>query len=261
MKSLMKAVSAVLIVSSVAVAATVISKEAVNKNVEFLVAPMLDENTKIDVRFTDLNVDAVRALDFGLEANFYKKGAVNELTLQLANWEYHYGNGSQPTAQGTVSLQSDLVKALGQQFVNELATDLSSFVENAGKSFGEKYGEALALEAKMSELTKDANGNVVSVKVSIKANVDFAKLPQNLKVEDVEFKSFVANISASPKHLTASVQVGLNPANKSFAKDQTGLKEYIDKLLSEDAETYETVQSLIAMLNGFATEFVNTQGE
>lgn len=257
MKSLSKkAASFVLVLSSVAMAAGLITKEEVNQKIATLAAPYNNANTTLKLEFTDLTVDSVRALDFGIAALLSKKGPSNDLVLKLDNAAYHYGDGSAPTVTGDLSLQLDLVKAVGQEALNSAAKDFETLLKEMTQEYTQKYGAAVTMDGKLEDLKTDAHGNVESAKVRLTAVIDFEKLPADLKAEDVEFQSLQVQLSAAKTGLNGGLKVVLNPLNKRFQADQPGLKEVIEKLLSEDAETYQGISDALQLLNGVAESIV-----
>jgi hypothetical protein len=260
MKSVFQKTAAfVLIFSSVAIAAGLITKDEVNKKVAAIAAPYNNETTSINVEFTDLNVDTVRALDFGLAAFVSKKGTANELILKLSNAAYHYGDGANPTVTGDLSLQLDMVKAFGQKTLNDAAVDFEEVLKNMAAEYTQKYGAAVTVDAKVEELIKDANGDVESAKIRLGASIDFAKLPASLTAADVEFKSFQAQLGIGRTGATGSLNVVMNPENKAFAADQPGLKEIIEKLLNDDQKAFDDINQMIQFLDGFADSIVNQE--
>ena len=176
MKSLVKkAMPVALVLSSVAaIAAGVISKDQVNAKVATIVAASVMPNTNAKIEFTTLNVDTTRALDFGANLYLNKKGSANEVTVKMVNVEYHYNNGA-PVAQGQASVETDLVKAMGQNSLNDLAAGLAEEAERMGKTAGTEYGDALTIDAKITELVKDQKGDVVSVKMTVQAAIEDRK--------------------------------------------------------------------------------------
>jgi len=258
MKSFLKKTSAfVLIFSSVAIAAGLITKDQVNQKVAALTAPYINENTALSLEFTDLNVDAVRALDFGINAFLSKKGTANELVLKLSNAAYHYGDGVKPTVTGDLTLQLDLVKAFGQKTLNDAAQDFEEILKNMSAEYTQKYGAAVTVEAKVLELIKDANGDVESAKIRMGAVIDFSKLPATLTPADVEFQSFQAELGIGKTGVSGRLNLVMNPQNKSFAADQPGLKEMIEQLLNDDQKAFDDINQLIQLLDGFADSIVN----
>ena len=253
----MKVASALLILSSVAVAAGLISKDEVNMKVAAITAPYNDASTVLHAKFTDLNVDAVRALDFGLAAFVLKKGTTNELKLHIKDMAYHYGNGQTPTVTADVDLKLDLLKMFDQKSLNDNVAEFPEILKNMAAEYTQKYGAAVTVDAQIENLQKDANGDVENVAVLLAAKIDFSQLPANLKAEDVEFQSFQGRLNLGRKGAAFKLTLIMNPLNKSFQQDQPGVKELIEKLLTEDADTYKQVSELIDGLNAFADSIVN----
>ncbi|KHD88698.1 MAG: hypothetical protein OM95_07810 [Bdellovibrio sp. ArHS] len=247
--------AAALVVSSVAMAG-IISKDEVNRKIAAIAATYTNPTTKVEAAFTELRMDAVRTLDFALQAFAYKKGPANELYLRVNNASYHFGDGTAPRIAGDVAVQFDLVKAFGQQVLNEFGGQLEDLAKSLISDYGQKYGDAIDVAVVMDELQKDVDGNIISAKMRLRAVVDFKKLPANLPIEDVEFKSLQARIGADRGGLTGSLEVFVNPAFKGFNADQPGLKEFIEKLLVDDKETLESVARNIQMVDDIATYLV-----
>lgn len=252
-----KATIAVLAFSSVALAAGIITKEEVNKKVAAIAAPFNNDKTSIELAFTDLNINERRTLDFGVAANIRKIGEKNELILKADDIAYHFGNGWNPTVTGRLSVKLDLVKALGQTALNEYAADLERMVQDFAASYTQQYGEAITVRAKVEELKKDAQGNVESAKIRLAAAINFNKLPAGMNAEDVEFKNFAARLSITRTGLGGGIRVTLNPLNKSFNPEEPGLKEWIEKLLNDDQQTYEQIGEMVALLNNLGDALVN----
>jgi len=255
-----KTVPVLFAFSSVAVAAAVISKEEVNKKVAAIVAPYNTADTTMSIRFTDLHIDAVRTLDFGLEASVTKKSDINTLDLKLQDIQYHYANGK-PTASGDLSLRLDLVKAFGQETLNEFGTQLDSLAQEMVKEYGKKYGQAAVVKASVEDVKKDAAGNLQSVRFRADVTMDFSKLPADLKPEEVEITAMQMDLTASAQGLGGRFQVALNPHYKGFDADQEGLKEFIEKLLADDKDTYDSLSQTAGLLNSVAEWLVNQQPE
>ncbi|HWU43881.1 MAG TPA: hypothetical protein VN132_10595, partial [Bdellovibrio sp.] len=209
------------------------------------------------LNFTDLNVNDVRTLDFGMGASVWKKGANNEINLQLNKIDYHYNNGQAPTTSGALTLKLDLVKALGQKSLNEVAEQLQLMAQKYASVFAAKYGEAFSLSIDTKDLQKDQQGNVVSASFSLDSSIDLSKLPASVKAEDVEYKSLKAEISLNRAGVGASFAVVLNTQNKSFSSDQVGLEEYIVSLLKDDESAFSSVDRVAGFLNSIADTLVN----
>lgn len=259
MKSVFKKASAfVLVLSSVAVAAGLISKDEVNQKVAAITAPFNNQNTTISLSFTDLNVSAVRALDFGVEALVAKKGPKNEVVLKIDNLAYHFGNGWSPSMTGNVSLKLDLLKLASQEDINVYAKDFEELAKTISGEMTEKYGEAVTVDAKLADVKRDANGDVESATLRIAASMDFEKLPTGVNAEDVEFKTIAVQLSAGRTGLVGQWKVVMNPLFSRFQADQPGLKEFIERLLGDDQEMFQGIQEMVGILDGMAEWIVNT---
>ena len=258
---LKKAAAFVLVFASVATAATLISKDEVNKKVAAITAPYNVDGSTVELSFTDLNVSNLRALDFGIKILVAKKGTSNELVLKVDNTSYHYGDGSTPTVNANLSMKYDLVKAFGQNTLNNGAADFEDMVQSMSKEYTAKYGAAVEVEARMVEVLKDAAGNVTSAKVRLGAVIDFAKLPADLKMEDVEFQSFQTELTISTAGLSGQFTLVMNPLNKSFQEETPGLREFIVALLNDDQKIYADLTEFAQILNGIAESLVNMEGQ
>lgn len=256
-----KAAAFVLVFASVATAATLISKEEVNKKVAAITAPYNVDGSTVDLSFTDLNVSNLRALDFGIKLLVDKKGTSNELVLKVDNTSYHYGDGSVPTVNANVSMKYDLLKAFGHDTLNRGAEDFEDMVVSMTKEYTATYGAAVELEAKMVELVKDSAGNVTSAKVRMSAVIDFAKLPADLKIEDVEFQSFETELTISTTGMSGKFTLVMNPLSKYFQEETPGLREFIVALLNDDQQIYADLTEFAQILNGIAESLVNMDGQ
>lgn len=256
-----KTLSFLLVGSSLAVAAGLITKEEVNKRVSAIVAPYNNQTTAMDIQFTDLLVDDVRALDFGVKIAINKKGPENELALTIENAKYQYGNGTAPTATADLVLKTDLKKAFGQETLDQFGEELDKVAQELAADYIKKYGEAAVLDIAMEDVQKDQQGHLKSVSMRMNATIDMSKLPADMKVEDVEVRSIQAGLRISTGGARGNIQVVINPAYKGFDSEQTGMKELIEKLLSDDRETYDGLAKIVESLDGFANWFVNQKAE
>jgi hypothetical protein len=242
-----------LVVGGSALAATgVISLSDVNQKVAALVQPFNDQKTAVDFAFTRLAVDEVRATEFGFKGTFIKAGSNNEVTLDISNADYSYGDGTNPTANLTASLKLDVVKAFGQKLINDFSEELEDLAVDSAKGYTEEYGTAATIDAKVVEKKVDANGDVESIKMSLSAKVDLTQLPAEKPVTEAEFKSIEFTVSGSRDGFEISAKVVLNPEYKRFLVGDDGLKEYVEKLLADDQEAYMELSQYLAIMNSVA---------
>lgn len=261
MKLFKRILPALLLVATTAFAAYAITKDQVNQKIAELLLPINDQNTNAQLVFTDLKIDDVRTLDFGMDASLIKIGKENTLDFKLKNISYHYNNGINPLVTAEVMFKYDLLKGFGQGAINEMASNFEEMTTGFVDEFTKTYGEAAKLDVAMDELTKDQNGNVVSAKAHLNVVIDFNKLPAEVSPEDIEFKSIQIVLSADHSQVGGRVQSVLNPLHGSFSEDQVGLKEYIEKLLNEDKETYEFIGIAVAFIDKIATQLVEHKYE
>ncbi|MNL60764.1 hypothetical protein D3C87_1846070 [compost metagenome] len=91
--------------------------------------------------------------------------------------------------------------------------------------------------------------------------MDYKKLPNDIKLSDVEFKTVKGILAANRHGVSGKIQVDVNPNYKGFQENQTGLKEIIEKLLNEDKKTYEDLTKLAGILDGLATYLIEQKAE
>lgn len=253
-------ISGLLTMSLVSVAA-VSNLTEVNQKLSGLLQRFNNPTTKAAVVFTALNTDDKKTLDFGVRANYSKAGKTNKLEIALRNMKYTFGDGQNPKVSGQLVIATDLIKAFSQESINELGDSLADLAKEFASDYGKEYGEALKLDAKLVNVKKDEKGNYKSASLNFYAAIDYAKLPADMPIEKVEFKTLKANIAFNTKGMGGSVEVVMNPKYKGFAIDGDGLKEYIQKLLNNDEATYNEITSVIDYMDRFAENIVNGTGK
>ncbi|MGZ3775776.1 MAG: hypothetical protein ACXVCY_18400 [Pseudobdellovibrionaceae bacterium] len=259
MKLFKKTLPLLFVFSSLAFAATFISKEEVNQKIAEILRPYNDQNSETILKFKDLNVDEDRALDFGLNAFIAKQGLHNKAILKLHNISYHYGDGSNPTASGEVTLNMDMVKAFGQSSLDAIGENIEEYIKETAAEAGKKYGEAANIQVTVDDFQKDSEGHFESAQVRVSIYIDLNKLAQSEKVEDVEFKSLKIKFAVNRNLIRAKAQMVLNPLYKRFNKDQSGLKEFIEKLLNNDQELYNDINRTFESLNSIIQSIVDKE--
>jgi hypothetical protein len=250
------AFAATLAIGSLALATT-FTVQDVNLKVLELVKPFNDASTKMNFAFTTLNVDAVRTLDFGFTGLVSKIGTQNEATLEFKNAQYAYGDGSKPTVDLDVALTLDLVKALGQDVINKYAGEIDGALVEMSKDFVKDYGSAITVSAKTEETRLDAQGNVEFMKLHLNAVMDFTQLPASKPLRDVEFQNLDIVISAGKTGMSITAEIVANPLFKGFDPSQDGMKEYVEKLLVDDQQTYNDLGRYLAIFDSAAAWLVD----
>lgn len=252
--------SATVLVSVAAVAAT-FSLADVNAKIATLLAPMNNANTAVKMAFTSLNIDSTKTLDFGMNAELAKVGAENTLKIALKNLQYTYGDGTKPTVDLDAAVEFDFLKAFKQETLNELSKVLEKLATDFGKDYLKEYGPAATVTAQTSNKVVDANGDIEALTISLDVNIDLSQLPANKPAAEEEIVSFHATATVQRTGFEVTSSMVANPQYSGFQRDGEGLKEYIEKLLNDDAGTYETIGLALGTLNSLADTFVNRKPE
>jgi hypothetical protein len=250
--------AAAALTAGVAIAGAALTVTDVNNRVKELLAPFLNEHTAIEVKFTHLDVDAVRVQKAGMTARFAKSGQVNSLELAVPALRYTYkGDNGLPSFVGGANLDMDLLKSLPHSMLNELADAAQEIVEGTLKGMAAEYGAAAVVDAKVDELTRDKNQNVTSVRMHADIRIDLSKLPENVSLENVPLVNARLDFEAHLNGIMLAAEIELNPTYRGFQQDQQGLKELVEKLLSNDKSTYEQLEMAIGWVDSLAGDLVN----
>lgn len=234
-----------------------ISIDEVNAKVAAITAPFTTPTSAMTVRFTALKTDAVRTLDFGLMFSVWKKGSINELLFNLTKFDYHY-DVNNPSLDIDAKMNLDLVTALGQSAINEIAVDLDKNLLEYAASYIQEYGPAVTVSSAVDQIIKDSNGDVESIALHFDVDMDLSQLPANITADQVAIKSMRLKLALSRTSASASAQVIMNPQYYTFSEDQMGLKELIDALLNDDPDMFNMMSDFAKTLDEIATSLVET---
>ncbi len=252
-----------LVAAGVTAAATEITQavKELNAAIEQLIAPLRNETTEAHLNFSDVQTNNERALAVAMDARFKKTGPANTAELRIDKLAYTYGDGTAPTTQLKGFLGLDLTKLIRQEQLNQIIPGLEDIVQSIANDFTRQFGEAATVKFEVLSRDKDAAGNFTAVKAMLYAEIDLSKLPQSVKLEDVPVKIVSAEVSADLKvGLNVNAVVTSNPAFKGFNKDNKGLKEGLDALLTKDPQILGEIQKLFTDLNEAANRIVSGQG-
>lgn len=256
------AVSAAVLISVVAGAATVLDVEGVNKAVAKILEPFNNDTTTAKLEFTYLDIAEGMTQRFGGVLGITKIGKENELAFNISKLDYQYkGETGVPTVDAAADLKLDLVKLLGQKEINEIAGDAAKMVVEFGQEMTKEYGEAVTTEAAVEVLEKDEAGDVVRLKIRVGATIDLSKLPEGKTVDSVEATGGVGTFDFTRNSATLTLNVKMNPDYKGFKSDQTGMKEYIEMLLAGNKETYDQLGEMMGFLDQIATMLVEEKAK
>lgn len=232
-----------------------------NAAVDQLLAPLRNETTEARVNFKDIQTNEERALSLAVSGLFKKTGPFNTVELRIDNLDYNYGDGTQPLTHIKGFLGIDVTKLFPQEQLNRMIPELENLVQSLAGSIAGEYGQAATVKFEVLGRGQDPAGNFTSVRARLEAKIDPALLPQSIKSEDVIFTSIAAELSADLKvGLDMDIKVISNPQYKGFSKDNDGLKEGLEKLLSKDPKVLSDIQKLFADLDRGANQIVNEKG-
>ena len=231
-------------------------------NLEFekILAPLQNQLTAAWVKFAAIETDATRALKLDVAAYYFKMGALTNIEFKLDRLSYEYGNGLTPTTKLKASVATDFAKLFSQETVNQMVPGTEQIVTGFAKDFTRQYGNAVTVDVKVTDKVQDKNGNFTAIKATFVGSVDLAKLPQNVKAEDVIFTSvklaLVVNVHSG---LTIYGQVISNPQYRGFKRDGEGLKEYLEKLRTRDERTLKSFAEAAKSFDRSMTDLANNK--
>lgn len=243
---------AVTLIAATALAAT-LTVEEVNKKVTEITAPYNDADTIVQLQFNKLSVDEVRAKEFDFSFKIAEEGSANEVRLNGAG-TYEYAveqNEPSPTFTANFDLEFPIVKLLGQKVVNETAEGLAELVPGIISSYTEEFGAAGQIDARVSNIQRDEEGNITRVELLVDAVIDMAQLPEEVLPSEVEFKRISAALIFRADGVAVNVSGVLNPEYVGFQEDAVGAKELIEGLLLDDEKTYADISDSLEALYNF----------
>ncbi len=233
-----------------------------NAQVLSILTPLQNATTQANLVFKKVRTNSEHALDLSLHGDYKKTGPANTLELKLSQFHYHFGDGTSPWTRFNAFVGIDLTKILPQDQINQIIPQLQDTLQGLVKEFAQDYGDAATVTVKTSNEKKDAQGNYVSLDAKIHVVIDLDKLPAATPKDSVILTEAKINLSVD---LTKGVDVRgvvyTNPAYLDFNQDQQGLKEYLDLLLKQDAQTLQDIGALYQEFDAIAGSIVNGDGK
>jgi hypothetical protein len=241
---------------STASASNIVSQ--LNAEIAALLAPLTDADTQASLSFSDIRVDAEKALFVSGSAAIHQTGARTSLGVTIDEAAYDFGDGTAPNLVVTGSLSTDLRKILPQEEINSLVPSLKDAIEDLAKSYLAEFGEAASVKAEITGLEQDQDLNYVAGQGRVSVSIDLDRLPAGMAKEAVPATSIDVFVNLNVATGSSfSLKVIMNPAFEEFADESEGLKDYLDKLLARDAETLESLRSGFEQLILYAETIVN----
>lgn len=232
--------------------------QELNARILEILTPYNNQTTTAQLVFSDIETNSERALKLALSGVLRKVGSVHTVALTVNHLSYDYGTGAAPTTQFNGGLEVDLTKFLPQSELNDLIPETEKWIEHYAKNLLAEYGESATIKTQITDKQQNANGDYVAISGHINFEIDLNKLPSNKKLQNVEFLSaqvsFHLNLNQG---ISLDLTVISNPRSQYFQHDQDGLKEYLEKLLSNDAAMNESISSSAKALDAFLTDLTN----
>lgn len=232
--------------------------EALNLEIQNILAPYQNATTVAKLAFTALETDSVRATQMGLNAYYRKTGLKNTFEFKLDNLSYSYGTGKTPTTIFKSSIGFDLTKVLGQEELNQFIPNAAEFIESIAADYSAEYGDAASVKSVVTSTSKDDADNYVGLTALISGRIDLDKLPEYMDKSDVFATDAAVSLSFNLKTgFSIEAFIIHNPEFRGFDQDQEGLKEFLDMLLAQDEEGLYLIHEIVSRIDAMADELVN----
>jgi hypothetical protein len=242
------AISMAYLCLSAAAFAAPASLSQVNSEIKGLLSAFQNSRTQATLAFKDLRTNSKQALGLAMSALYKKVGSKNEFSVRLDNLSYKYG--ARPLTTGNGSVKVDFTKLVGQEELNQLMPSIETMVNGLANTFAAKYGQAGNLVAKVSDIKKDEQGNYLGLKADVTFQLDYSQLPATIAKNEVMFDSGRVSFSMNvTQGFTFKFEFVSNKEYKGFQENEKGLKEYIESLLSKDANTMDEIKTMFRQLD------------
>lgn len=248
--------SAGVFLATTVFANAVLSIDEVNAKITEMLAPFQKPNTRINLQFTDLEIDATSTRKLNVISSILKEGPDNTLNLRIDPLAYAYPVGGVPRLQTGVHMDLDLLKAFSQNTLNSMGNDAQEMIREVIKNYTNQYGEAVLVDAAVDEINKDAQGNIQSLSLHVGIKIDLQKLPADIALDSVYFTDLKGQVNVTLGGVDGTLRVDLNPNYQGFSSGQKGMKEWIEGLLRGEDDSFENIRDYIQMLNDIGDDLV-----
>lgn len=244
---------------SLTVTAFAVDLTSVNDAIAALLAKFNNSNSQVKMVLSKAAVNDTRAVELAAKVHVTKKGSITSANLDVdADYSYPDQAGALPVLNAEIKLATPgLTKILlnygfDQDDINKIFNDLEDEAQDIIASLRETYGPAFSYGLITGKNKLDENGNFLSTRIALTVAIDTKKLPEGVRIDDVDYLSARFQIAIDMKTgVKASANVVFNPEQRSFKADEVGLKEIIEGLLAEDEQKIAEVSQMAEYLNGF----------
>lgn len=231
--------------------------DTLNKMFVDSLAPFQSETTVAKMVFNSLNINDERVLTVGVTGLYSKTGTKNKVELKVDNLDYEYGDGSAPKTSLKAAFNTDITKIISQRELDEIIPNIAEIIENFAKDSAEEFGDAITVKSVVTSTTKDSDGKYIALTGFVSFKFDINKLPPDV-LENLPVIETVVSLGVN---LKAGVNIDgymiSNPAYSAFKRDQLGLKEHLERLLTGDTETLNTLLAFLVQLDRYAEVIAN----
>ncbi|TAL60115.1 MAG: hypothetical protein EPN84_10095 [Legionella sp.] len=232
---------------------------AANSNVDILnkmmtnaLEPFQSATTVAKFNFNALDMNDERVLKVDVNSLYSKVGAKNKVELKIDNLAYDFGNGTAPKTTVKAAFNTDITKIVSPDQLEEIIPNLSTIIENFAKDYTEEFGDAITIESVVTSTSKDTDGKYIGLNGFISFKIDLSKVPAE-EVKEIPLTEAVVSLGVNLKTgISIDGYIVSNPASYYFDRDQKGLKEYFETLLSGDTETLNTLLAFLVQLDRYA---------
>lgn len=233
------------ILSVAAISAIAMDIGSVNEKIANLLNPYNTESSKAEVKFQALEANDMRVTQLSATGRVWMKNQF-EASLTMPEFSYAYPTeDSTPELKIKLDLKAQFIAIFGADYLDKLAAEAEELVKSTVEDFVSEYGPAATVDAQVTDLKKDADGHVSSLKLHVDLKIDFSKLPESKPVEKVEVQDLRIDLAVDQSSATLEGKVHPNKKYFLFQRDQKGLKEIVDGLLNDNKETYDDVMSYV----------------
>src|SRR5208282_5620440 len=112
--------------------------------------------------FTHLATNATRVVWAALNLELGKKGPKSEISISAKDFDYFFADtpAGSPAFKGKASAQTNLLSFMSQEQLNLMGPYFDKLVLKLADTYMKDYGNAIALNAKVSDIRKDPKGNL-----------------------------------------------------------------------------------------------------
>lgn len=234
-----------------------IDRGAVNRQLTELYREFNNNLTGLSFLFERLSVIDGLLTDGKLAGTYTKTGTVNELRLQLNSLSFNQDDALRPTVDLDTRFDIDMVKAAGQDSLNEFGPTSREFVEEFLADFLEEYGDAATVTGEVTKEIYDSNNNLVEVAFEVAVDVDMTKLPDGVTANDVFIISGRGEFSATRQGGQLSFQLTLNGSSDEYTEYGSFVGRVLQDLAVGRSETVDGYLEFLRDLDFLIESIVN----